>query len=164
MAAAVLLAAPALGAEQNKAGAGQGAISISRADCAAFSSHTPVPGVQYEPGRDAAGRPVAPADLPGGSSFKLPETIQIDIGIEWSQASGTLAPVDPGRAAAENNFNTILTSGVRINDALAVGPLASDPRLLSLGTGGGAEVELRILCDNALVLSVSVLEWWEPTI
>ena len=90
--------------------------------------------------------------------------VQIDAGIEWAQASGTLMPVDPGRAAAENNFNTILTSGVRIDDALAVGPLASSPRLLSLGTGGGAEVELRILCDNALVLSVSVLEWWEPTI
>jgi hypothetical protein len=88
----------------------------------------------------------------------------IDIGIEWSMTSGTLVPVDPGRAADENCTNTILTSGVRIDDALAAGALASSPRLLSLGTGGGAEVELRILCDSALVLSVSVMEWWEPTI
>lgn len=88
----------------------------------------------------------------------------IDIGIEWSQAGGTLAPVDPGQAAEEDCTHTILTSGVRIDDALAAGALASSPRLLSLGTGGGAEVELRVLCDSALVLSVSVLEWWEPTI
>ena len=88
----------------------------------------------------------------------------IDIGIEWSQLNGELVPIDPGQAAEEYATNTILTSGVSINDGLAGGPLASSPRLLSLGTGGGAEVELRILCDSALVLSVSVLEWWEPTI
>ena len=90
--------------------------------------------------------------------------VPIDIGIEWSDLSSGLDPTDPGAAAREVCTHTILTSGVRIEDALASGPLASSPRLLSLGTGGGAEVELRIVCDSAIVLSVSVMEWWEPTI
>ncbi|MDA0675744.1 MAG: hypothetical protein O3A88_05210 [Proteobacteria bacterium] len=44
--------------------------------------------MQYEPGRDARGRDVAPADLPGAPSFALPETIRIDLGINVAEKYG----------------------------------------------------------------------------
>jgi hypothetical protein len=101
--------------------------------------------------------------LVNASLYYLSGTL-IDIGIEWSQNNGNFTPPDAGQAAEEDCTNMILTSGVRINDPEAIGPTAGAPRLLSLGSAGGSEIELRVLCDSTLVLSVSVLEWWEPTI
>lgn len=41
--------------------------------------HVPDPDVAYQPGVDARGNPVAPADLDGGFQFELPETITASI-------------------------------------------------------------------------------------
>ena len=80
--------ATAAAAETGPAETGRGRVVISKNDCAAFAGHTPAPGVQYEPGRDALGRDVAPSDLPGAPSFALPETIRIDLGINVAEKYG----------------------------------------------------------------------------
>jgi hypothetical protein len=54
-------------------------VAISRRDCEQLARHEPAPDVTYQPGVDVHGRPVAPADLGGGSQIDLPEVIYIPI-------------------------------------------------------------------------------------
>ena len=56
-------------------------IAVTRADCDRLVKHQPAPGVEYQPGVDVHGRPVAPADIGGGYQIKPPETIIIPIEI-----------------------------------------------------------------------------------
>lgn len=58
------------------------AMSISVADCQRIVSHKPAPGVEYTPGVDVHGKTVAPADLGGGYGMALPESIDIQIGVD----------------------------------------------------------------------------------
>ena len=54
-------------------------VAISRRDCEQLVRHEPAPDVAYQPGVDVHGRPVAPADLDGGSQIALPDVIYIPI-------------------------------------------------------------------------------------
>src|SRR5262245_8733285 len=54
-------------------------VAISRRDCQWLVRHEPAPDVTYQPGVDVHGRPVAPADLAGGSPIELPDVIYIPI-------------------------------------------------------------------------------------
>ena len=54
-------------------------IAISRTDCERLVRHEPAPDVAYQPGVDAHGRPVVPADLGGGQQIQLPDVIYIPI-------------------------------------------------------------------------------------
>ena len=54
-------------------------VAISRRDCQRLVRHEPAPDVPYQPGVDVHGRPVAPADLGGGSQIELPDVIYIPI-------------------------------------------------------------------------------------
>jgi len=54
-------------------------VAISRRDCERLVQHEPAPDVTYQPGVDVHGRPVAPADLNGGSQIELPDVIYIPI-------------------------------------------------------------------------------------
>lgn len=56
-------------------------VAVSRQDCSRLVQYQQPPGVEYQPGIDAHGRPVAPADLGGGYQIKPPETIVIPIEI-----------------------------------------------------------------------------------
>ena len=56
-------------------------VAVTRQDCDRLVKHQPAPGVEYQPGVDVHGRPVAPADLGGGYQIKPPETIVIPIEI-----------------------------------------------------------------------------------
>ena len=55
---------------------------INRTDCRALATYRPSQGVDYQPGVDVNGHYVAPADLPGGSTYKLPETVEFDVRID----------------------------------------------------------------------------------
>jgi len=59
--------------------AGEHTIKIARSDCDLLVDYVQGPDVAYQPGVDVDGRPVAPADLPGGWQVRLPEVISIDI-------------------------------------------------------------------------------------
>jgi hypothetical protein len=87
LAAAVLAAAPA------RAHEGEAAVTISQADCARLVEHVPAPGVAYQPGVDAYGREVTPADLNGGAQIQVPETLHIPIEIDLLDRLGI--PANP---------------------------------------------------------------------
>lgn len=67
-------------------------VIITRADCARLVEHVPAPDVAYQPGVDAYGRAVAPAELPGGLSggarIQVPETLHIPIEIDLLERFG----------------------------------------------------------------------------
>ena len=92
-----LLAATFLAAAPARAHEGEAAVTISKADCARLVEHVPAPDVAYQPGGDAYGREVAPADLPpgpgGGTQIRVPETLRIPIEIDLLDRFGI--PANP---------------------------------------------------------------------
>ncbi len=85
--AALLAAAPARAHEE------QAEVIITRADCARLVEHVPAPDVAYQPGVDAYGRGVAPADLSSGAQIQAPETLRIPIEIDLFDRFGI--PANP---------------------------------------------------------------------
>ncbi len=71
----------------------QAEVIITRADCARLVEHVPAPDVAYQPGVDAYGRGVAPADLRGGAQIQAPETLRIPNEIELFDRFGI--PANP---------------------------------------------------------------------
>jgi hypothetical protein len=63
-------------------------LSVGRAECRALVKHVADKGVAYQPGVDVRGKKVAPADVGGGSSWKVPDSITIDIGIDIAEKYG----------------------------------------------------------------------------
>ena len=57
-------------------------VPVSVADCQRLVRHQPRADVEYQPGVDVHGKAVVPADLGGGYQMKMPETIDIQIGID----------------------------------------------------------------------------------
>ena len=80
---------------------------VSPHDCDALIAHRPDASVEYRPGVDAAGRPVAPADLPGHEPLEIgADEVSIKLRIplsEFYDAPASLLPlignaeIDPGR-------------------------------------------------------------------
>jgi len=85
--AALLAAAPARAHED------QAEVTITRADCVRLVEHVPAPDVAYQPGVDAYGREVVPADLNGGTPIEVPETLHIPIEIDLLDRFGI--PANP---------------------------------------------------------------------
>ncbi len=85
--AALFAAAPARAHEEKVE------VAITRADCARLIEHVPAPDVAYQPGVDAYGRAVAPADLNGDTAIQVPETLHIPIEIDLQERLGI--PADP---------------------------------------------------------------------
>ena len=57
-------------------------ITVTAADCRRLVAAVPAADVEYRPGVDTKGRPVAPADLAGSPQIKLPDPvvhIQVDL-------------------------------------------------------------------------------------
>jgi hypothetical protein len=54
-------------------------IAIARSDCELAVRYVAPEGVDYQPGVDVNGRPVAPADLDDGRRLQLPESIPVFI-------------------------------------------------------------------------------------
>ena len=96
--AAALAAAPAL-AETVR-------VTVTEADCANVTAHTPDASVAYQPGVTADGRQVAPADL-AGSSFTVapPEKIVIDIQIDLQKRLGI--PANAGQYSTEGSLGKV---------------------------------------------------------
>jgi hypothetical protein len=67
----------AAGAEAALADGGR--LRIPREDCRRLVEHRPDPGAAYRPGQDVRGKPVAPADLPGGLRLEPAEEVEFDI-------------------------------------------------------------------------------------
>lgn len=54
-------------------------VIVSRTQCRELQRHQPRGDVEYKPGVDVRGRPVAPADLGGGGGLAVPDTVSFDI-------------------------------------------------------------------------------------
>lgn len=67
-------------------------IVITKTDCGRLVRHVPSADVAYQPGMDAKGRPVAPADLPGsgaaGTPGLLPDVLEIPLSIKPMAGAG----------------------------------------------------------------------------
>ena len=74
--AAMTLLAPTAALAQNQA------LSISVSDCQRIVSHRPSADVEYKAGVDVHGKAVVPADVGGGYGITLPDTVDIQIGID----------------------------------------------------------------------------------
>ena len=78
---------------------------ISADTCRALVAHEPAPDVAYQPGVDMLGRPVAPADLPGGIRFEAPEDFVVPITRDLEGQFGF--PEDTGVFEGEAIFGTV---------------------------------------------------------
>ncbi len=81
-------------------------IEITDADCRLLTRHQPDEDVAFQPGVDARGRPVAPADLNGGgqggvSRLETPKRIVIPIEVELFERFGVPANADLFKADAK---------------------------------------------------------------
>lgn len=85
---ACLVLALAYGSAPGLAVAEDGAVQIKREDCAQLVKHVPDADVEYQPGVDVDGNPVAPADLDGGYQITLPEVIEIPITVLLQERFG----------------------------------------------------------------------------
>ena len=81
-------------------------ITITRADCLRLVEHAPAPDVAYQPGVDVRGRPVAPADLGGGTMVVPPDTIEIDIEVDLVDRFGI--PANPDLFDADAQIGTVV--------------------------------------------------------
>jgi hypothetical protein len=73
--------------------------------CSGAVAHRPDASVTYQPGVDAYGREVAPADLSGGSAIRIPDTIAIDITVELQKRFGL--PSDSALFKPEARIGTL---------------------------------------------------------
>ena len=85
--AAILLTAIWTLSSSGKASA-EGVIHVTRLDCARLVAHRPDADVAYQPGVDAQGNPVTPADLDGTNMITLPDTIAIFITVDLQERFG----------------------------------------------------------------------------
>lgn len=56
--------------------------------CHLYQQHVPDADVTYQPGVDVHGRPVAGADLPGGSSIRLPDSFTVPLTLDLFEQLG----------------------------------------------------------------------------
>ncbi len=93
--AVVLLAGPALAIDEVETVP----IRVDRSGCDQVVAHVAAADVAYQPGVDAYGRAVAPADLPGQPLLDLPDTITIDLSLDLAGQFGfdpvAGVPLDP---------------------------------------------------------------------
>lgn len=87
-------------------------IAISRQDCQYLTRYQPAPDVNFQPGVDVRGRPVAPADIGGGQQLKLPETIYIPIEVDIGQRYHIPANSPLWKATAE--IGTVAVTGDQV--------------------------------------------------
>lgn len=78
----------AVGSAGGSAAAQDQAITLTRADCSRLVKHVPAADVDFQPGVDVHGNPVAPADLDGGYQVALPETVRIPITVLLQERFG----------------------------------------------------------------------------
>lgn len=94
--------------------AAEPAIAITTTDCARLVKHVPAPDVEYQPGQDVHGRPVAPADLDGGYGMNLPETIRIPVTVLLQERFGIPANSVLYKAEAEIGVAEVSLDGERV--------------------------------------------------
>lgn len=60
--------------------------------CALMPAHKPSAGVEYQPGVDVYGRPVAPADMNAPATQMVPDVVRVPLTIDLAQRFGGALP------------------------------------------------------------------------
>ncbi|QJE72761.1 hypothetical protein HHL28_06355 [Aerophototrophica crusticola] len=107
-------------------------ITVDPAACRWVQRHEPAADVEYRPGVDVNGQPVAPADLPGSPAVRLPERLEIGITADLADRFGIPRSALYG---AEAYVGTVTVEGNRV--------LFNGQPITSL-----AEQELVVLCGK----------------
>ena len=102
-------------------------VAISRRDCERLVNHEQAPDVTYQPGVDVHGRPVAPADLGGGSQIELPDVIYIPIEVLIQDKYGI-----PANSVLYDATALVGVVAVRGNQVYFEDKLLSDPEVAAL--------------------------------
>ncbi|CAO3407329.1 hypothetical protein [Azospirillum largimobile] len=63
--------------------------------CQRLTRHVPAADVEYRPGEDVNGRPVAPADLPGSAGAQPPIPIDLPLSVDLARRMGIALPSVP---------------------------------------------------------------------
>lgn len=128
LASAVASAAP---------GEGTPTIAVDPAACRWVKQHRASADVNYQPGVDVQGRPVAPADLPGTAQIQLPERIEIPITLDLAERFGLprTALSRTGVTAGEVQVGVVTLDG-------------SQARFNGQPLSAAAEDELAVLCSR----------------
>nr|WP_255635432.1 hypothetical protein [Azospirillum sp. 412522] len=63
--------------------------------CRRLTRHVPAADVEYRPGVDVRGRPVAPADLPGSAGAQPPIPIDLPLSVDLARRMGVALPSVP---------------------------------------------------------------------
>jgi hypothetical protein len=87
-------------------------VAVTRQDCDRMAEYQQPPGVEYQPGVNAHGETVVPADLNGGYNLKLPETIVIPIELFIQEKYGI--PADSKLFVAKAQIGTVTVHGKRV--------------------------------------------------
>jgi hypothetical protein len=102
-------------------------VAVSKRDCDRLVEYHQAPGVEYQPGVDVHGRPVAPADLGGGYNIKPPEIIVIPIEVLVQDRFNI--PANSVLWNAEAQVGTVIVKG---NQVYYEGQLLGDPEAAAL--------------------------------
>ena len=76
-------------------------IVVTERECRFLARHRPADDVEFKPGVDVRGRPVAPADLGGAPRLRLPDRIVIDVPVNIFERLGRTAPAGLGDTEAQ---------------------------------------------------------------
>ncbi|MDY0883023.1 hypothetical protein ACFPL7_08690 [Dongia soli] len=90
-------------------------LAISRRDCQYLVNHQPAPDVAYQPGIDAHGRPVVPADLNSAGQIQLPDTIYIPIEVNLGRRFNIPPNSNLWKSTAEIGLVTVTGDQVSFN-------------------------------------------------
>jgi hypothetical protein len=88
--------------------------------CRSLTQYVPPPDVTYTPGVDVNGNPVAPADLPGDTTWKPPQNFEFSVILNPFNPSGT------ARSAAAKRFSNTQMPVAKIHIDLATGEVTLD--------------------------------------
>jgi hypothetical protein len=102
-------------------------VAVSKRDCDRLVKYQQPPGVEYQPGVDVHGRPVAPADLGGGYNIKPPEIIVIPIEVLIQDRFNI--PANSVLWNAEAQVGTVIVKGDQV---YYEGQLLGDPETAAL--------------------------------
>lgn len=95
--------------------------------CRLVEIHRPDADVAYQPGVDANGNAVAPADLPGSGGITLPNEITIDLRVPLAELLGADTPpflndagIDTGQVTVNRQTGALFYNGQRLDAPYAV--------------------------------------------
>jgi len=86
---------------------GQGRPVVDLSACQTLTRHRPAADVEYKPGVDVRGRPVAPADLPGSTGSAPIDRFDIPVTLDLAKRMGLRAPTGGLRGDAQIGWLTL---------------------------------------------------------